>query len=208
MFKRLLPVVLALSALPAHATINYYVGSSSEASFNTALIGNGLTASGIINFAGATGGSSVNNVGGTGVNFVGVTTTVSVTGANQLKEDNPGSGARVDVTPTNPIYAIGLHFLSGSASGNFWCVEAPGSGTCDNILTVTSSSPAFLGVISSSPLTAFSIRQLGSGTALMFNDFTVGTLAVSETPEPSTMAMLGGALVLFPLMARRKRRVP
>ncbi len=209
MFKRLLPVVLAFGTLPAHATISYYVGASAEASFQTALIGNGLTASGIINFSGATGSSlvnSVNNVGGTGVNFVGVTTTVSVTGANQLREDNPGNGARVDVTPTSPIYAIGLHFLSGSSSGNFWCFEPQGSGSCDNVLTVTSTQPAFFGIIGSSPLSSFTIRQLGSGTALLINDFTLGTLAISETPEPSTMAMLGGALVLFPLAARRKRR--
>lgn len=206
MWKKLLPVVLAFGTLPAHATISYYVGASAEASFQTALIGNGLTASGIINFAGATGGSSVNNVGGTGVNFVGVTTTVSVNGT-QLKEDTQGSGARIDVVPTSSIYALGLHMVSGSAGGSFWCFEPQGSGTCDNMLLIQSSPQAFFGIISSAPISAFTIRQFGAGTALSVTDFTVGTLAsvsTSETPEPSTLALLGGALVLFPLAARRK----
>jgi hypothetical protein len=67
MFKNLLPVLLALSALPAGATTTFYVGATGPtglAGFTSDLLTRGLTVGSMINFTGESSGTNVLDVGG------------------------------------------------------------------------------------------------------------------------------------------------
>ena len=212
MFKTAI-VAMVLAALPLSAGTSYYIGSSTEAQFNADLLSGGLTAGAIVsNFASVTGlgTQTITNIGTTGLTFTnynGVNPgTMSLSGTNKLRQDFQSTGSRLDITPGSPVYAIALHLqLTSGINNSFWCLESPGSGTCDYMFGINGTSASFVGIIGTSPLTAVSLRAFNAGTALNVNDVQVSTLSVTATPEPSTMALLGSALVAFPVLARRRK---
>jgi hypothetical protein len=200
MLKRLLPLLLVGTALPAFATTTFYVGPSGETQFGLDLLTRGLTAGGLVNFAGVTSGTTIFDVGGTGVNF---------TGSNSLNLDVSaitliGSAALLQIALPNDVYAIGFHVM-GLSSDKTWTYGPAGGTTVLNSSTIT-----FIGAISTTPLASLPTLTLtgpGSTTGVTVLDFKIGTAgSVSETPEPSTMAMVGSGLILFPLIARRRKR--
>ena len=215
MFKKLMPVLLVLTALPVGATTQFYNtgdATNTEAAFNTAaglltsyaFTGDTLTAPNSYSLIDAppTGVDFYafwdNNVTPFALSIVGSTlrTTASNGGAN-------GSTIRVDL-PTD-VRAIGLH-LTGTAGTQQFCVEAPGTTSCDTSLVFGSSDNYFYGVISTAAISSFQIREKTDvNSFLVVQNFEVG-LAATATPEPSTMVLVGGGLMLFPLLARRRRR--
>lgn len=212
MFKTAIAAIV-LAALPLSAGTSYYIGSSTEAQFNVDLISGGLTAGTIVsNFASVTGlgTQTITSVGTTGLTFTNYNGanpgTMSLSGTNKLRQDFQSTGSRLDITPGSPVYSIALHLqLTSGINNSFWCVEAPGSGSCDYTLAINGSGPSFLGIIGTSPLTSVSLRAFNTGSALNVNDVQVGTMSVTATPEPSTMALLGSALIVLPVLARRKK---
>lgn len=215
MFKKLMPVLLALTALPAGATTQfYYTGAAvnTEAAFDTAtglltdytFTGETLTAPDNYSLldAGPTGVDFSafwdNNVTPYALSIVG--STLRATASNGSAT---GSTVRVDL-PTD-VRAIGLH-VTGRGGGQAFCVEAPGTTACDIQLVFGSGDNFFIGAIGDAAISSFQIRQKTDvNSFFVVQNFEVG-MGAAETPEPSTMALVGSGLILFPLLARRKRR--
>jgi hypothetical protein len=220
MFKKLMPVILALTALPVGATTTfYYTGASvnTEAAFDTA--------TGVLidyTFTGETLTSpdfySLLDAGPTGVDFfafsnnnltpVALTIVSSTLRNTTANSGSNGSTLRVDL-PTD-VRAIGLH-LTALTTGNF-CFEAPGTTACGHTsegqIQITGGSTYFFGIISDAAIDSFQIRTRTTNSFLAVQNFAVGLEGGGggEVPEPSTMALLGSSLIALPFLARRKRR--
>jgi hypothetical protein len=211
MFNKILFALLAFYSLPASATISYYAGSAGETAFNSALIGQGFTASGIINYSGLTSGNVLSNVGGTGTSFGGIVggnpSTLNVSGTTaDIVVATGNSSDRVAITLASNVYAYGMH-VSAAIVGSTWCLGPTSTLVCSVFVPSGGTNNAvFLGVLSDSPLAAQSIWAQGT-VKMVLQDFqTYSTAQVSQTPEPSTLAMLGIAFIALPVAARRKRR--
>jgi hypothetical protein len=82
----------------------------------------------------------------------------------------------------------------------------------DTTVTQTFNGPGatFFGFTSSTPFTSITLYNDTKSPAV--NQFEFGTVAIggdggaSDTPEPSSMALMGGALIVLPLWARRHRK--
>jgi hypothetical protein len=216
MFQKLMPMLLALTALPVGATTQfYYTGgdaSHNEAAFDTAtglltdyaFTGETLTAPNSFSLldAGPTGvdfyGFWDNNITPYALSIVGSTLRATASNGGAT-----GSTIRVDL-PTD-VRAIGLH-VTGTGGAQLFCFEAPGTTTCDTTLVFGVGDNFFFGIISDSAISPLQIRQKTDvNSLLVVQNFEVG-MGASEAPEPSTMVLVGSGLILFPLLARRKRR--
>lgn len=214
MFKRLLLVLFALTALPGWATTTFYytgAATNTEAAFDTAT---GLLST--HTFTGETLSAdtfSLANAASTGVSFygfanVGNTTPValSIVGSTLRETVHYAGDASLVVTLPSDKTSIGLH-LTATGGATSFCFEAAATTTCGytpSSEVLSSGSTFFFGIISDSPITSFQIQNEAGSSNLVVQNFEVGSGA--STPEPSTLALVGSGLVLFPLMARRKRR--
>jgi len=208
---KVLPFLLALAALPAEATTTYYCsascGGDTEAAFNAAfgvLLTAGLSSTGPVNFTGATSGTTVPNVGGTGTSYSGFSNalpaTLNVVGS-QLQHTMSGAGTTIAITLPSIVFALGVHVTQSAATAKPYCFEST-PGNCDVSFVLSSGTPAFVGVISDVILPNQQFRSPGSSNFLYVNDFTL-----AETPEASTFVLVGVGLILFPLLRRRALRV-
>jgi hypothetical protein len=207
---RALPALLViLAASSAQAATVYYCtsacGANDESAFNTAfaaLVAQGLTSSGWVNFSGATSGLTVSNVGGTHVDFTGANgvTTLNVAGT-QLQQVGGGSGARIEITLSgNAVYAFGTHVTGTSSSGRIVFFETPNNSNVQ--VNLYSGVTTFVGVISDVPLQNHQFRlSSGSGT-VNINEF-----QIAETPETATYVISGIGLIALALLKRRTRKI-
>lgn len=197
------------AAPPAQAATVYYCtsacGSNDENAFNTAfaaLVAQGLSSSGWVNFAGATSGLTVSNVGGTHVDFTGANgvTTLNIAGT-QLQQVGGSSGARIEITLSgNAVYAFGAH-VTGTSTGRIVFFETPGNANVQ--VNLYSGITTFVGVISDLPLQNHQFRlSSGSGT-VNINDF-----QIAETPETATFVISGVGLIALSLLKRRMGKAP
>jgi hypothetical protein len=214
MFKRLLPVLFALTALPGWATTTFYytgAATSTESAFDTAT---GLLTT--HTFTGETLSAdtfSLANAASTGVSFygfanVGNTTPValSLVGSTLRETVHYTGDASLVVTLDSAIRSIGLH-LTATGGATSFCFEAAATTTCGytpSAEVLTSGATFFFGIISDSPIASFQIRNQSGSSNLSVQNFEVGSGA--STPEPSTLALVGSGLVVLPFIARRKRR--
>ncbi|MEP7355085.1 MAG: hypothetical protein ABI824_17795, partial [Acidobacteriota bacterium] len=180
----LCPIVLALFAAPASATTAYYCADTcapddTELKFSNAVTAAGLTYTSPVTFFGALSGTTVSNVGATGIDFLGFNgaspDTLNVTGSNQLAQSTIGSGTSIQINFTTPIYAFLLHVTTGSAF--IRPCFGPTSNLCDPVL-VASGGTGFSGVIDpTTPLTSltlFSTSFAGGYGQIVISDFRVG----------------------------------
>jgi len=208
MFKRILPLLLVLTAVPAWAAPTYYVGTAGgaqEANFGNDLLTLGLTPGALKYFTGTTPGTSILDVAGTGVNFSSVSG-IGVDGS--LIAISGGTGTQLQISTPSDVYAIGLYITSGLPSTKNWAY-GPSGGT----VGLSNASVIFLGVISETPLAALptiTLTATQSSSGLQVTSFNIAKMASgpppSETPEPSTFALVGTGLIALPWMARRRRR--
>jgi hypothetical protein len=204
MFKNLLPVLLAMAALPAGATTTFYVGAAGETQFNLDLITRGLTVGSLIDFTGESSGLTLNDIGPSLVDFTG-SSSIFVDGSMITLN---GTSAVLQVSLPSDVYAIGMYI--SSATGNKTWSYGPSGGT----IALTAST-TFFGAMSTTPLAALPTLTLsgpvGASTGINVFNFELGTVSGggggggSETPEPSTLVLLGSALIVLPVLARRKR---
>jgi hypothetical protein len=210
MFHKFLPALLACCAMPALATTSYYIGSAGETAFNQALDNSSLILSGPVNFTGTTSGNVISDVGGTGVDVKGFISnspsTLTVNGSTVEMFTTQGSpDNRIEFALPENTYALGVHVSSTFLTGTL-CFGVPG--ICTNSLSSGLNTSHFFGVISDTPLTMQAVWSLAN-IRLTALDFKIGTMSEdpsNEVPEPSTMALLGSALIALPLLARRRRR--
>lgn len=209
MFKRLfLAAVAALGMLPAEGAIQFYGGTTglTETDFANQVLTLGLTMQGPIYFTGEASGTMITDVGPTGVDFSAPSTINVVGNPAQYVALNIGDSLRIDFP--GDVYAFGIHLskVTSSSTGtwNFGPLGGPSAGS----ITIPSSGTVFLGVISTTPLSSMpSIVLTSTGSsnrAFTMEDFSIGTLAAAPTPEPSTFVLLGAALIVLPLWARRR----
>jgi hypothetical protein len=218
MFKMWLPVMAVLGALPVGATTTFYVGTGGESSF--------LAATGSLSFTNSfsiDGTGFIGTEAGTGLDFNAFTNNntsaelLTINGGKLAKTASTGT-ILVDVNVT--AYAIGLYVKTTQGS-SFYCIEAPGASACfsggPDSASVDTTANVFFGVISDTPITDFQLRRDGGNgrlsivsAALVSSPLggggTGGDPGGSETPEPSSMALMGGALCAIPLLARRRRQ--
>ena len=201
--------LLALAALPARATTTYYCssacGANNESAFNTTfsnLVAGGLSSSGTVNFTGETSGTTVFNVGPTGVDFSGYNgvnpATLNVVGS-QLQHTVGGTGTGMVISLPGTILAFGTHVTLASST-KVWCFEATPANACNVTVTLVAGSPSFVGVISDAALSDHRFSQLGTSGLLYTNDF-----SIAETPEGATFLMVGLGLICLPILKKKMR---
>jgi hypothetical protein len=205
--------IAILLVMPAEATTSYYVGSSAEASFTTAVGGLTLLDPALTFSSGdLSPGVGILNASATGIDFLGFDG--GFPGFGQLGftmiSGNPtatNQGEVAEVTfPASGIYAFGIHLTMTSGTGVNWCLSAtPSLSACDNsVLNSTTSNIQFFGIVSDAPITApLYIRpQSGSPTLVLTNFEAFGP---SQVPEPRTMLLVGLGLIILPLLRRSQR---
>ena len=202
MFKKLLPVLLALSALPAGATTVYtsynsLTNANPTLTFNTVDLTPLLTTpdapsytfDGVTFTAGSGNLSDAANPWGTGV---------------VLKTANTPGSITIQLAPSVVAFGAMFGYLGTGSS----TLGLSGSGI-NEAPFVSAASPTFLGAYSNTGFTAITFDSASKMVAL--NNFVYGTASPgggAETPEPSTFALVGLGLIAFPWIARRRRTPP
>jgi hypothetical protein len=211
MFGLRTPIPLLAAAIllvaPAEATTSYYVGSTNEAAFNSAVAGLALLDPALTFSSGDLGSGGLFNASGTGINFLGFddfffnTPTDFTVASGKLTATQAAQVVKITF-PVAGVYAFGIHVTLTAGSGN-WCISLT-TGGCDN--TVFNSSPSsvqFFGFVDNAPITApLYIRPQTGSARIVLTDF-----EAYSVPEPRTMLLVGVGLVIFRL-ARRKTRPP
>ena len=206
MLKRLLLVLLALTALPVGATTSFTSYASMTAA-NSGLTFTNVDFSGLASFV------PNSTFSASGVTFQAASGTlqnnVNLSGwASGMILKTTNNAGTINITLPTGATAFGGYF--GFTGSGTWDVTLSGVGDSSFSLTssVTSLTPQYWGVVSTVAFTSISFAA--SGTKLSaINGFSFGMPsagASAETPEPSTFALVGSGLVLFPLIARRRAR--
>lgn len=220
---------LALAAIPAFATIDYSSCNSGCGATNGTYSAmpsepgaSGLTFSSQITFgAGGLSGSPVMYTDSTtGVVFLGYNGTTQdslTTSGTTLAQTGSGSGYSIELTLPSNTYAVAM-MIDASTFADPWVelVSSPsslntGSNAQYMMVIPNSSSPQFFGIVADtggSPLTHLFVWNSGTGGTLSIQSFEIGTQSSggsqSDTPEPSTLLLLGcGFAGLY--LARRHR---
>ncbi len=192
-----------LAAMPAWGTTTYQNVAASSGTFNTEAGNQGVVLGSLMTFATL----DLNDVGGTGVNFTPLIGTASLSGTSILNS-SISSGSGFQITITNPVAAFGFEFTNSSTSGMQYCIQVDGGSSCAVTDYVSSPQIPFFGWVSDTPFTGtITLTKTNFTGQLQINNFQVGTLGTTtEAPEPGTMLLMGGSLILFPLLSRRYRR--
>ena len=208
--RTLVPLLAAaiLLVVPAEATTTYYVGSSMEGAFNSAVFGMTLLDP-ALTFSGTPGSTGLLNADGTGINYLGFDTAFSFNAplsftinSGALTATNAAEVVKVTF-PSSGIYAFGLYVTMTSGSNVNWCFSAASTaGACDNSVTnSTTSNVQFYGMLSDVPITAplYITPQTGS-PKVVFTQF--DAYGPATTPEPRSMLLVGLGLITLALLRR------
>lgn len=211
MFKRLLPLLLAIGGLPAGATTTY-------TSFATMTAANPALNFTNVDFSGLSTYSPAASFSASGVDFTALSGTLSgnanLSGwASGMILKTTANGGTILITLPSTATAFGGYF--GFVGTGTWSVVLSGAGdtSFSQTASVTQLTPTYWGVVSATPFTSISVTLDGSTKLTAVNGFSFGTPTGggggggAETPEPSTLALMGSALLALPLMARRMRLV-
>jgi hypothetical protein len=149
-------------------------------------------------------GTSILDVGGSGVNFTssgGNLDTINTTSLLGF----PGS--RIDLTLAANVLALSFHYTLSSGATTV-CVDYSGPGVCDQDPFVSAPAIFFFGVVSDAPIAGtISLRTLTGSLRPVITDFQVGVAGVAEeTPEPNTLFLIGTGLVMVSGFRRLRRR--
>lgn len=209
MFKRLLPVMLALTALPVGATTTF----TSYTSMTNAPANSGLTFTNV-DFSGLATFTPANTFSATGVTFTAVSGTLNGAAnmagwASGMILRTTNGGGTINIALPTGATAFGGYF--GFTGSGTWSVTLSGVGdtSFSESASITQTTPFYWGVVSTVEFTSISVSMTGTTKFAAVNGLTFGTPTsggTSETPEPSTMALVGGGLLLFPLIGRRRAR--
>jgi hypothetical protein len=203
MFKNLLPVLLAMAALPAGAT-TVFTSYASMTAANPTLSFNTIDLTPLLSLA--------DNATYTldGVTFTAGSGTLadasSPWGSGIVLRTNSSPGTiTIQLAPS--VTAFGAMF--GMIGSSFTTVNLSGSGIDENAFLNTAN-PVFWGAVSSTSFTTITFDA--SNKAVALNNFVYSTSPLDggggggEVPEPSTLALIGSGLIALPLLSRRKHR--
>lgn len=205
----LLTGMFALAASPAWGATNYHYGAGAETSFDAFVLSEGLTSvmTGILDFSSVTTSPATvfTDVASAGVDFYGFNNTGN-TPSNMtigINEELIGANAgNVEIFLPVGTLAFGMHITSNT-NGSYVFIYNSGGNSAP--IGFSMNQTRFIGVTNSAGLNSFIIDPVGMTVTI--NDFELnGAVTVSETPEPGTMALMGGALILFPLLTRRRKQ--
>jgi hypothetical protein len=137
----------------------------------------------------------------TGYSGANIDLAMSVLGSSLLQMAT-GTGSGIEILLPANTYAVAFNVttLAGSGFTNLWVAlgDHNVNGTNYNVSIGSGGSVQFFGITSTTPLTELFIGPIGGGGRLQLNDFEIG-----ETPEVSTVTMMGSGLLLLALLRRR-----
>lgn len=224
-------VLSAITAAPAWASTVFY---TDEAAFLAAAgTTTNFDFSGLVGPTGAQSYSSADGFTRDGVNFVGTTGTGGYSlgvegpdfipadynhGLNQASLQSPAatsgfygitSGVLTITLPQNTT-AFGLNLfsvLAGDYSGaGTDTVTLTAGGTSGQVVTPPYTGAAFLGVVSSTPLTTLTLTGTANEEFPTIVDVTFGSAAMSPVPLPGAAPLFGAALAALGAVGYRLKR--
>jgi len=219
----ILILVLAGVAAPLSATIQYSycnsgcadnTGTGSYAAWQSAPGSAGLSFSmSPINFAA---GVDVNGVftdtsGATFTGYNGASPDALFISGTSLAQTIAGTGTGIQIVlPANTFaIAFSITTVSGFGSPVVELNDRILNNANYQIVIPNGSTTAFFGIISDVALTSLFVGNNGAGGAVKLGDFELGQgAAEAETPELSSLALLGTGLLLFGLIRRRRVQEP
>jgi hypothetical protein len=199
---------------PSGASLQYYTTASSFAT-EAQTVDSLTVSSSLIAFS----SSNLMTIGGvtndeyldpaTGIEFLAFNASLApqpFTVSGGVLDTQTGNGDLIEIIIPSTIYGIGVN-LTTNFNDNL-CLDASASGCAWNTY-LTSGQSAFAGVLNDNPLPAGSLPALwthpfGGSPATDVQSFEVATMnGGSETPEGSTMLLLGSGLLAIGLKHRK-----
>ena len=207
-------LVLMAAVIPASAsTVTYCNGFGCDqlaAAFSGAT-GSLNFGSGFLTFSpGNLTGSALEYDDPTGTSFFGFLNTsttdiMSVTGGSLQLGTN---GDLVEITLPANVYAFAANIHVNAGTGNY-CLEPSStfntSSNCNATISLSTTS-AFFGVVSTSPIPTIWIGPSGPASKLVVDSFEEGTQAAA-TPDPATLVLIGSGLISLGWLRRRQKAI-
>jgi hypothetical protein len=211
-------LTLGATALPAFATIqfSYCTSGCSSTTGNYAAWQTGTGSAGLtfsmapITFAasGLVGGVYTDTSGSVFTGYNGASANALIVSGTSLAQTVSGSGTGIEIVlPANTFaIAVMINVVSGFGLPSI-AVNNRNLNAANYSMTIpNSSSPQFFGILSDTALTSIFIGNPGAGGAVKLDSFELGEAA--QAPEASTLALIGGGLVLVGFLRRIRIHKP
>jgi len=137
---------------------------------------------------------------------------LALSGSSLIQTGPTAGGVRyIAITMPANTYAFGMFVSSAAGTGATPNVDiVPVSGSSDWALSTYSGATPFFGIVSSTPITALYLGNVGGGGALAINSFVLGSQQdpVSEAPEAPAFLLTGTGLMVIRRLRRRQTTQP
>ncbi len=141
-----------------------------------------------------------------GPDLTGVTNITGWPAGSALVSTNSGGGNTLTITLPSAVDAISLYIGLSTTDSNIQISVADSGGGAPDTFgaspTVTLTSPYYLGIVTDSSFTTFTIQSFGPSDHAAIDDMQIGQ-AQAQTPEVATLLLVGTGLLTMGYIRRR-----